>query len=669
MRPPPTIHYLRRNDGEHTPPVVAFLDTETSARLTPAGEVLTLRLWHLRVVVRRATRNAQPGETDFRGLTGAQLADRVDEVTRRHRNLWLFAHNLGFDMTTTRLPQLLCAAGWKVTAAAIGSRTPWMRLSLGSRALALTDSYGWLPAALAQVGPAVGRIKPPLPDEGDSHAAWAARCEADVDVLARAVCDLMDWWDREGLGYWSITGSASGWNAFRHIHTRNRVVIDPDPERVAFDRLAVYGGRRAVTRVGTLKAGPYVDLDFQAAYPTIARWLPLPQRRGRTFTSLPIDAPELDNPSMGVLAECVISAEKPRYPCRVGANVWYPVGTYRTVLAGPDITEAKRRGELVEVGPGQVHWLQPVMSPWARWVLAVAEGRDENAPPVARIAAKAWSRSVIGRWAQRSWTSTAWGPSPGEGWGFEPGWDAAGNCPGAVVDLGGQRSWQAASASGDNAYPAILAWIESHVRVRLARAIDAIGPGAVLQCNTDGLVARRRGVGTKGAGARLVRPAGMRDEAALSWLLGEIEADVWPLRLRVKGRYDHLQILGPSHLQLDDRRRWSGIPRSAEVGADGAATGRLWPGWAWQMNRGTPGGYVRPEVKMTLSGVRPPGWLRMDGTVVPPGARIAPNGATELVPWFDLDASVRRIPPAVAQHEQLARLMDADLAARSARTA
>jgi hypothetical protein len=189
VREPAPVHYLRPNDKVWTPPSVLFLDTETRPVVEPGRDVQVMRLWEAHYVDRKVGPKITPREEWGSGDTADELADWVDKVTRNRSTIWLFCHNLSFDLPVTRLPVKLVARGWTVNDAAIGGRAPWLRLGKGKRILTLVDSASWLPKPLEEIARLVGMRKPKLPADGDQRALWSARCRADVLILERAMLD------------------------------------------------------------------------------------------------------------------------------------------------------------------------------------------------------------------------------------------------------------------------------------------------------------------------------------------------------------------------------------------------------------------------------------------------------------------------------------------------
>lgn len=610
------------------------------------------------------------------GTTAEDLARRVSRWANRWAETWIYAHNLNFDLTVTKLPLLLSGLGWQTTDMALDGARPWMIMHNKTAKLVIADSYSIWPMPLETLANATGIIKPPLP-VGDDLADWIARCSADTLILHTALLQLMNWHDAHELGRWGLTGATSGWNTMRHLQlaktskrarstriklglppvdpTAQPVVIDPSPEGRAHDRLAIYGGRRETWRWGHLKPGTYHELDFERAYQTIMANLPLPRKRGRWFDTLPLDSRLIDDPAQqwSIIAECEIETDTPRWPCRMTVTaaelppgsdgdavtpatqtktrVFYPIGKFTTVLAGPDIAEAKRLGCLRAVGHGQVHQLGYAARPWAQWSIGAQD--DPDTPAVVRLALKHRGRAVAGKWAGKTWTKEIIGLSTTHGWSYEDVFVHETQARGAIIDLAGTKFLSVPGADADNAYPAVLAFIESYTRVMLGRAIDHLGAGIVVQCDTDGMIADTTALTAADSMAEAARGTGITHPGGLSEALAAVNTVTAPLRLRAKTAYRRLEITGPQHITLDGRKRWSGVPASAQRQADGSYQAMVWPKLAWQLANGDTRGYTRVVQTYRLATSYAPGWMMLDGTVNAPEARQGADGRPELVRW------------------------------------
>src|SRR5882762_3235706 len=689
--PPAAVHYLASNDTTWTPPAVISLDTETRV-IQAYSEVHELRCWHVRADYRLGKQRLAGEHVEGGGLDALDLTRRIGKWADRWAETWLYAHNLNFDLAVTKLPLLLAAKGWSVTDMAVDGATPWMILHHGNRKLVIADSHAIWPMPLAELATVTGITKPPLPD-GDQGGPWMERCAADTLILHTALLTYLNWHDANELGRWALTGAATGWNSMRHLQgarTSKRarvareklglpgvdpaaqpIVIDPSPDAVTHDRLAIYGGRRQTWRHGRLPPGQYVEIDFERAYQTIMANMVLPRKRGRWFDSLPLDSRLIDDPAhqWGVLAEVEIDTDVPRWPCRVTVTpaepppgdrpvtpglpldaktrVFYPVGRFRTILAGPDIAEARRLGCLKAVGRGQVHQLGRAIRPWAEWSIAAQD--DPATPAVARMALKHQGRAVAGKWAARSWSKTVIGLSTTYGWSYQDVYVHQTQTRGAIIDLAGTKFLSVPDKDGDNAYPAILAWVEAYTRVALARALEALGAALVVQCDTDGLIVDTTTLAapSERADAAAADPTSHRD--GITAALETVNQLTAPLRLRAKTAYRTLEVTGPQHLVLDGHRRWSGVPGSATRQPDGSYEAWTWPKLAWQMSHGDHRGYTRIVQTYRLANSYAPGWLIADGTVAAPEARLTAENRSELVPYSETRYAAQGLTLAAGQ--------------------
>lgn len=653
---PTPVHRLRPNDTVWTPPAVVFLDTETRWQDDGDDEVHQLRLWVAQRVDRRNVRKTIPAVEWGRGDTAAGLARWLDAQAVGRPCLWLYAHNLNFDLAVVPLPMLLAPLGWRVTDFSMRRGAPWLRLAKGSKTLTVCDSWSWIPTRLESLATLTGGHKPPLPGNGDGWDAWEARCAADVDLLARAVLALMDWWDDRHLGRWTISGAGSGWNAFRHRASGERHVMDVDPRLVSMDRDAVRGGRKDAQHAMAGGDGPWAELDLVAAYPTVAAHLPLPVKRAWEFDHLPLDSPWIASRFYGPVAEVVVRTDRPLYPVRHDGVTWYPVGEFATTLAGPELAAARDAGHLVAIGRGQMHKLGWALAPWARWVLDPTEGGTVEVPPVALVATKSWGRAVIGKFAARSHTAEAL-PGPATlGWSVTDAWDARVGRKASEVQMAGQAWWVTYDAEGDNAYPAVLAWVESEVRVRLGRVLDALGP-AWWTCDTDGLIVElyRPDLWALSGVAQLTgRPRDVLGVAEA--LCDRLAGLVAPLVLRPKRVFDSLSVTGPQQLVAGGERRWSGVPAGAVESSPGKFTARDWPKLGWQIKHGRPGTYVRPVRTVTWGGPTVHRWVGEDGTCWPVEFRRDRRAGNVMVPWSGSRWAAEGVRLAPEQYVKLAPL-------------
>lgn len=629
----PGAHYLKPVSGGSTPGTVMFLALPQGHRPAPADVDEGERAWALRCVYRRHRRYA--GEVlDARGSGQGELAAQVDAWASTAESAWIYAFDSLLVLNATRLAEQLCSVGWELSRQfGTSPRAMWMVLHKGRRDVVRTDRT-------SSTGEPATRTKwahtLTLADARALSVFTADQGEAasvDTAVLAGGVLDLMNWWDRQSLGRWSVTGAALGWRAYRATLKPKAVVIDHDPVIVGFERRAIYGGRRDVAVIGSPGAPSYAELDFEAAYPTIAAHCLLPCSYGGQLPVERFDPALYHNSSVGLIAEVTVATDEPRWPARIDEKVFYPIGVFRTVLAGPDLADAWDAGVITQVH--QVHWyrMSRHLAPWGAWVRRLMTAPAEVLPEAVRRAAKHWSRAVIGKFAQRGWSTRPWVGPPCDGWVIEQTPFLGKTHQIVTIGLNGVYYLSEADQRGDHERPAVLAFVEAHVRSRLSRLLGGRYSHAVVQWDTDGMIVSlpRLYEQAVARGYRINR--GGTFVADLDRLLKVWSDACWPLNVRCKTIMNRMVLYGPQHVVSDALTKLAGIPAGAVEVRPGVYVGEVRPRLARAVPDDPTGIGAAVTAEFTINGPYASGWVLADGVVRPPEASVTPDGRNRLLPW------------------------------------
>lgn len=650
--------YLRRNDRVWTPPALITFDTETRRTERRDGEDQALRLWCARLDDRRQPRRGPVLNVTAQGHTGMQLAEQIGEWTKRRENVWLYAHNLGYDLFTSQLVQCMAAIGWSVQHCSTMPEYLFLTLALGRNRITLSDLHHLLPMRLADVGSLLGLPKATMPHQDAPDDEWFAYCGRDVDVLAEAVLALMGHWDDYALGNWSLSGAGCGFRAMRHTLPAKSVTLIEDKDASENERNAIYGGRRYCWRHGEQPPGRYSELDFTAAHATVAANHPMPVKRGNWFNTLDPNHMAVDGKYAIVIAECEVETDVPRFPCRVGGRVWYPVGRFRTVLASPEIAWARDLGCLRSIGRGQFHYTSTAMAPFFRRVLDIGNPRNDQHSAIVRAMWKQWGRSVIGKFAQRGYEIK---PTPlltDKVWHYERAIDAETMQEYWLVHFGGRVHEARPKGDGSNAYPAVLALVESYERVAIGTAAEMLGDQVVIQCDTDGLwadVGQLENGAATGLGFDL---ADVTREARIPLAVDVVNHQLEALQLREKHTVARIAMYGPQNYDAGPYTKHSGRPGGLREVQPGLWAGDTFPAVARQMAVSEPGVYRTELVTWSRPANVIPGWVIAGGSVRPVEARIGQAGCTELLPYSESRHAARGDQLAHVQHPALAALWD-----------
>lgn len=633
-------HWLQPAHGSRTPAVIVSFDTETQVGHRDGVEILTLRCWD--AIVRCRAGSAGPDETSrpFAGEIAGDLASTLEAACSVTGEAWAFAHNAGFDLTVTSLPMVLAERGWEPTFVNIGDETCVFSLRSEHGRLVITDTWSWLRCKLQAAAKDVGMRKVALPSEADDLATWHHRCLHDVRILDRLLATLLDWWDEHPFGSFAVTGAGCGWKTLRSRVRPKAILVAPPPELAAYEREAIFGGRKEVWQVGRTRRHWVEDWDLQAAYLTTVAHKPMPtvplddrQTRGLGTPTAPPDG-------LGAICRVRVTTRTPCAPVRLREDIWWPVGTFETVLSTPELQHVLEVADQVVILQAQWYRLGDALEDWGRWCLDLQAQPDTAVPRVVKRVAKGWGRSVTGRFAMRTSRLIAEAPATHLGWALETGHDLDTGDPLETITYGGVARTYRRDQDGMDTSPAVLAFIEGYVRVAMAQAIANRAPELLLQCNTDGWWEKRH----------------PRDFTAAE------QAVPAPYVAVRKAVSRDVTVIGPNHVEAPGDRRLSGVPASAPRRMDGSYAWHDWPGLRWQLQFSRPGEYVRPGREMTLQDHYCRRWVLTTGETVPASAYVPAPGETALLPWSE--TSQRREGDELAAYQVQALRELADVSER-----
>jgi hypothetical protein len=515
------------------------VDTETVAEYVPDSHYSQRHYLRLGVAVHVRREGRQ---WTRRKVLHFQHADTFWEWVEERLNprcpTWIFAHNVGFDLTTLRVWELIergqlrtadqAQPGDQGAAAGGKKRKPWrgtlvvedpptlMRLRSDRGPIVIVDSLNYLRMSLAEIGKSVGLEKLPMPSPSAPWLEWDHYCERDTVILERVMCGLMHKWEEWDCGPWQLTGPQLAHMAWRKTVDPKTVVIDHGEEHTALARHAYYGGECRAFWRGTVPAevspdsspterwealewagprGPVYVLDVRSMYPSIMRNRHFPAAFVRMIRNPSPPALESIALTSPVIGECVIESEELPYPVRHEGKTVYAVGRFRTVLAHDELVGAIRRGHVRQLGRVAVYRGAPIFREfvdqwWRRRCEAINSGDN-----VGDTFCKLILNGSQGKFGQRAaeWIDC---PSiqPSEPWGVYRTIHAQTGAETHYRVIAGHTQVKQERGEGRGSFPAIPACITAAGR-ELMRRYRALCPaGSILYQDTDSLFVTTAGL-------------------------------------------------------------------------------------------------------------------------------------------------------------------------------
>lgn len=542
------------------------------------------------------------------------VASRAD----KKRPLWVFAHNIGYDLALVKFPEKLRSGEFKIfdpkkdgtktdrlnqkylkTSGFICTDNPPVIVSCqhesGYRVIFI-DTFNYWTTSLAKIGEMVGQRKLVMPDLTASNQTWYDYCMGDVEVLLSAVTQLISWVKDNNLGKFRFTAPSLAMAAFRHRWNKPAVVCHNNTKLRKFERQSYYGGRLECFYIGRIEGDIY-ELDVTSLYPSVMAENSYPSQLASFYHPLCHARYEPCELGIDTVAEVFLHTNHsfPKRDARFGT--YYPTGDYWTCLAGPELMRAHSLGVIKQVRAWSKYVLTPIFAGFVDWFWKYRAEQAKLGNTLNANLAKLIMNGLYGKFGQltNAWTERPDIIASGK-YGIYTD-DEHADKNGCVFRQIGQHVLQhTGKQEHPFAFPAIAAYVTSYAREWMETLRKAAGYDNVYYLVTDALFVNELGY------QRLLQGGFIRDNE-----LGF---------LRVKHRASVAEFRTLHHYAIGAHKVEGSKKKSARANSDGSFTEIQFESLDKILNRKPDGSvHVKPVTKVfsreykrgTISG---DGWVK-----------------------------------------------------------
>lgn len=407
MRKP---HLWKAGRSNQTPSNILCFDSETypTPVFTPTtGELHRLRLgWACGFRLEKGKRTR---ETWCEYRHANEFWDFLESRMDRHRPLWVFAHNLPFDLGTVKGWRYLSTAEWDWERIILTPSITYLVGVNGPYRTVWCDSTNYYHCPLATVGKAVGCPKMEMPGFSYPDRYWSDYCRNDVEILVRGMSSLITFVKEHRCGGWGPTIASLAMKSYLREFHKEKVLVHCHEQSLKLERAAYFGGMVSCPYIGRVPSTLATELDISSHYPACC------------LSSLPIRLIDCqENPSLGFVssnindywsaADVTLNTQFPDYPVRHNGLVYYPVGTFRTQLADAEFRHAMEHGRIKQIHAISRHIKEPIFAEYMEYWYGLKEKYDRLGNDAFRTLCKYMLNSLYGKTGQTTPRWMAWGP-------------------------------------------------------------------------------------------------------------------------------------------------------------------------------------------------------------------------------------------------------------------
>ena len=477
-------HYLRENKKNEIANHIIFFDTET----TNDGELQVLKLgWACYYRIDKSV------EKWFFFREAKEFWDFVESRCYSKTKLWIFAHNIVFDLFVVKWIEELDKRGWKRKKLYENSNMFFAEYRKDKKTIIFIDSFNYFKASIEEMGELIGIPKMHVDFENCSDEELSEYCKNDVRILKEFILQFLEFWKSHDFGVLGKTIASCSFNIFRHLFMKPRQILifaDENVEKLELD--SYRGGRTECFRLGEYE-NIYV-LDVNSMYPYVMKTEKYPVKLIAYGFNISIEKLKtFIDAGFSVIARVIIETDENVYGIKdkKKRGLIFPLGNFEAVLCTKELEYAIRKGHLKEIKEYAVYESDYIFTDFISYFWKM---RKEATNKVYSKFYKTLMNSLYGKFGQKSeiWEEVELEYDNGIYDYIEVTEDGERKRT-MIRSLHGITEIKTGEQLSINSFPGISSEVTANARMYLWQLINIAGKENVLYCDTDSLFVTEEG--------------------------------------------------------------------------------------------------------------------------------------------------------------------------------
>src|ERR1700687_5350656 len=210
-------HLMQVYKKPQYPTNLMFVDTETKpGKGSVKGQLERHWLWFGYTLAFRREGGKRTRVDALQFNTVKEFWDFLITRLDSSRPLWVFAHNLMFDLTILDCWGQADKYGIEVDLPVLDDPPCFLCCTHELGKVNFVDTFNYWKCSVEDLGKQQGLKKLPKPKTDKLDAKWCKYCQRDVDVIAKAVENLIQWLQDNDLGPLSYTIASIAMSTYKH---------------------------------------------------------------------------------------------------------------------------------------------------------------------------------------------------------------------------------------------------------------------------------------------------------------------------------------------------------------------------------------------------------------------------------------------------------------------
>lgn len=383
------------------PTNLLFFDCETKARRNSGEEKSEKHfLWFGMMLAYRRDNGERTRIKRMMYTTPDEFWNALISRLDNSRPLWVFAHNLIFDLTIVDCWTKADEYGIDVNLPVLEDPPIFLCCQHERGKVNFVDTFNYWKNSVADIGKSIGLNKLDMPTGNKINQQWKDYCQRDVDVISTAVDNLIQWLKSNDLGPLSFTIASIAMGTYKHrFMPRNCIHVHDNEPILQLERQSYHGGLTHPYFIGERKEKIW-KLDVNSLYPTMMLEKYPIRMESRTANITP-SALLAKSSKWGLLADVTINTDKTPYPVVHSQRLVEGVGNFRCVLCGPELLDALSNGNVQKVNYAVMYEMAYIFNDYVKYFYDQRQRYKNKGDNVSQYFCKILLNSLYGKFGQQ----------------------------------------------------------------------------------------------------------------------------------------------------------------------------------------------------------------------------------------------------------------------------
>lgn len=553
--------------GDRLPKAFICFDTETSVPLK-TNDIREFRLkLGVAIYIKLNDDLSIKQKVVYRFKSAQEFVEILQYHNRQKQLLYVFAHNIGFDVRVLDLPELFNSLGFTSEPPIINQMAFIWRVKSAKGNYLFLDTANLGVHSVASLGNDIGIQKLSIELDTNDEDSLYAYCERDTDILVIFVCEYLKYIDLNGLGSFKVTLASQSLTAFRTRFMTTAPHIHNHLSAINLERKAYHGGRVECFRIGEQSKQNWYYLDVNSMYPYAMCGDDLPIMFLGYSENPRMKEFKLRMSRYYVIADVLLDTDENLYPIIQDNKLIFPIGRFRAALNHPELEYALDHGHIKRVYASSQYAKGSLFDSYVNFFYEEKRLHTLSGNKTQKTIAKRYLNSLYGKFGQSEPHRESYDKTDFKGVMRETSFDKESDLHMQFIYWYGEIFKEYKQGETSFSCPYLASAVTAKARMLLWLYIKQAGKENVVYCDTDSLIVNSRGY-------RNLLPNISQDR------LGS---------LKIEAQSKHFELYGAKDYIFDDNVRHKGIPSKAEKISKDAWEYLEFEGFIRWMNRGAKG--------------------------------------------------------------------------------